>query len=383
MNSKAEVRKALQNEKNSIIPINHRGFSGKIGSYILGRDAFVGGGIQQWREAKSWHEGWHDEFLDRSFRDAVDVSLRTNQDIMRPEYWRAPECPTRKIDEYTYLYEHGEQKDWRILRHDPVSEQTSYFYYHPRECTLDDLRELVKKLEKTEAGYKPSEEDFVLQVRAQKEYGEEKMVEAFGGMEVGLPLADINVWLEAMLLDPGLVKALISLQVIRCKKNIEFLSGLGFECFLGGMDFASDHGPMYSLKLFRELILPGLIEVVNFCHEHKVYYFFASDGDLWPVADALFGESGIDCYFEVDKRAGMGLKELREQYPQLTLMGNISSWTLSQGSREDVENEALGCLEDAKKYGGIIVGISNYFQPETPYENVDILLETIEKNRHF
>ncbi|MFH0795960.1 MAG: hypothetical protein V2A65_02765, partial [Candidatus Omnitrophota bacterium] len=59
----------------------------------------------------------------------------------------------------------------------------------------------------------------------------------------------------------------------------------------------------------------------------------------------------------------------------------ISSWTLARGNKEAVRQEVLSSLETAKKYGGTIVGVSNYILSETPPENTDILLETIEKER--
>jgi len=184
-----------------------------------------------------------------------------------------------------------------------------------------------------------------------------------------------------MLLDPSLVKALISQQVEVAKKNVEFLSKLGFHYFLGGLDFASEQGPMFSPKLFKELILPGLKKVSEICHQHNGYRLFASDGNLWPVADLLFKESGIDGEYEVDRKAGMDLEKLRKKYPDLTLMGNISSWTLSRGNKEDVKKEVLSCLKMAKEYKGIIVGVSNYVLPEIPVENVEEMLGVLEKER--
>ncbi|MFH0795737.1 MAG: hypothetical protein V2A65_01605, partial [Candidatus Omnitrophota bacterium] len=140
MNPKERFEAVLLKKKTDKIPVNHRGFSSKAASYILGREAYVGGGIQQWRESKSLFEGRHEEFLGRSFRDAIDVSLATHQDMIRPGYWRLPKKPTGKIDENTYLYEYGEEKDWEVLRFDPESEQANTFPYLPREMTLDDLK---------------------------------------------------------------------------------------------------------------------------------------------------------------------------------------------------------------------------------------------------
>lgn len=375
MNSKERIEGTFKKKETDRIPVNHRQFSSKAASYLLGREAFVGGGIQQWREAKSYWEGWHDEYLERSFRDAIDIAILTNHDMIRITYWRYRTRPTRKVNEYTYLYEYGEEEDWLILRYDPRSEQAVISYLRPQELTLEDLRNEVKKSEKEISNYQPSQEDFFYEIKAQGMMGKEKAIEIRNAAILGIPPE--NIWFQAMLLDPGMVKAFISQQVERAKKNIEFLSEFGFRYFLGGHDFASQDGPIYSPQLFQKLILPGLKEISKICHSHNRYHLFASDGNLWPVADALFRESEIDGYYEVDRRAGMDLEKLRKQFPKLTLMGNVSSWTLSQGTQEDVKQECLSCLEVARKYGGIIVGCSNMIVPETPRANAEVMIETL------
>lgn len=376
MTSRQKIEAAFKKRTPDKTPINHRGFSSRAASYILGKEAFVGGGVQQWREAKSLWEGWHDEYLERSSKDAIDIALLTGQDMLRASYWRYFLKPTRKIDEFTYLYECGEERDWKVLRYYPPSEQSALVYYYPRKITLEDIKERVEKAEGELSAYKPKVEDYSFEIKAQQMYGKEKVIEV-GGVAVGIPITEAEIWLEIMLLDPGLVKAFINQQVERARRNVEFLSRFGFRYFLGGLDFASEQGPMFSPNLFRELILPGIKEVSRICHKYGGHHLFASDGNLWPVANALFKESGIDGYFEVDRKAGMDLEKLRVKFPGLTLMGNISSWTLSQGSGVDVKREVLSCLEIARKLGGIIVGISNYILPDTPEENIKIMLEEL------
>ena len=138
---------------------------------------------------------------------------------------------------------------------------------------------------------------------------------------------------------------------------------------------------MYSPKLFRELVVPRLNRVSEECHKYNAYHLFASDGDLWPVADDLFGTAGVDGYYEIDRRAGMDLGRLRQRFPCLTLLGNISSHTVHLGTKEEVVEETISCIEEAKRSRGIIVGVSNYLVPGTPVENVTVLLETIRQYR--
>ena len=128
-------------------------------------------------------------------------------------------------------------------------------------------------------------------------------------------------------------------------------------------------------------MLPRLQRVSEIIHGHGGRTIFASDGDLWSVADDLFGASGVDGFYEIDRLAGMDLRKLRERFPDLTLMGNMNSCTLHTGSRDEVIEETLSCIEDAKELKGIIIGVSNMLMPGTPAENVMAMLETIENNR--
>ena len=75
---KRENGSGFEKKKTDRIPVNHRSFSSKIASYFLGREPFVGGGIEDWREAKFHKEGWHDEYLERSFQDAIDIAFLMN-----------------------------------------------------------------------------------------------------------------------------------------------------------------------------------------------------------------------------------------------------------------------------------------------------------------
>ncbi len=115
------------------VPLHHLGFSSQVASALLGHGAYVGGGIQQWREAVAWWRGEaaHSAFVEQSFRDAIDVALAADNAIVRPTYWRLNRKPTRRIDEYTFLYEYGPESNWKVLNYDPGTEQSRYVDYIP------------------------------------------------------------------------------------------------------------------------------------------------------------------------------------------------------------------------------------------------------------
>ena len=43
-----------------------------------------------------------------------------------------------------------------------------------------------------------------------------------------------------------------------------------------------------------DIMLPGITMISDACHAAGTFHMFASDGDLWPVADDLFGASGVE-----------------------------------------------------------------------------------------
>jgi len=150
---------------------------------------------------------------------------------------------------------------------------------------------------------------------------------------------------------------------------------------MGGGDFASKKGPFYSPRAFHNLMLPALKKVSDACHAAGAYHMFASDGNLWPVAEDLFGASGVDCYYEIDRRAGMDLARLRDAFPHLTLLGGISSATLHAGTKDEAIHETRTALAVAREKGSIIVGCSNQIVAPTPLENFWAMMEVLHKER--
>jgi len=384
MTSRERVLAAFEHQSTDKVPIHHIGFSSRVASIILGREAYVGGGIQQWREAKALWEGEeaHREYLERSNQGALDITHAVENDLLRLSYWRMATKPTKKINESTFLY--GEpEKNWHVMRFDQDTELYQIIDQYPpkREPTLESIEQSIVASEGSLENYHPKPEDFAGTRTIMETHGGEYAVR-IGGGSLAIP-NNSQAWLEAVALRPDLVARYLNIQAEQAARSMEGLATTGAKLVFGGGDFASNKGPFYSPKAFHELMLPGLQKIADACHKHGMYYLFASDGNLWPVADDLFGNSGVDGYYEIDRRAGMDLRKLRERYPHLVMIGNISSHTLHRGTKEDVIAEAMSCLEEAKKSGGIIIGISNYALPGTSEENIWAMIETIRENRDF
>ncbi|MBM3502161.1 MAG: hypothetical protein FJX74_26210, partial [Armatimonadetes bacterium] len=314
---KDRVAAVFDHQPTDKVPIYQAGLSSRVASAILGREAYVGGGIQQYREARALWDGEaaHAEYLDRSRRDAFDLVRTLDLDLVRPSYWRMPTRPTQRIDEVTFLYGDPEGV-WHKMRFSPETELYQVAERSPTpEPTPEDLERAVESAEAGAEGYRATREGFPDLVAAIEEFGEER---ATPGVGAGVCVPRERVWLEAIALTPALVGRYLMAQARHAEGVAPVMREMGLRHLMGGGDFASKNGPFYSPKAFHDLMLPALRVVSDACHAHGCHHMFASDGDLWPVAEDLFGASGVDCFYEIDRRAGMDLRRLRERYPRLT-----------------------------------------------------------------
>ncbi|MCL6519294.1 MAG: uroporphyrinogen decarboxylase family protein [Armatimonadetes bacterium] len=377
---KERITAALEHKPTDRVPIYHCSVSSRTASLVLGREAYVGGGIQQWRESAAMWSGpeAHREFIERTRRDTIDLAKALDVDMVRPSCWRMTRKPTRRLDEYTFLYGDPEGS-WEVMRFDPETELYQTVDRSPQpEPTESDIEAEVERLERGLDSYDPKCEDVCADaVEVLKAFGGERAVPGMG-VGVGVPNRS-TIWFEMIAARPDLVKRYIEVQTEYTLKRIRCYRELDVQVMLGGGDMAWNEGPIYSPRFFREVMAPAFERLTSECNAMGKYYFFASDGNLWPIADDVFPI--VDGFYEIDRRAGMDLRKLRERFPHLTLIGNISSHTLHMGTKYDVIEETRDCLQAAKELGGIIVGVSNLIVCQTPPENFFAMLETIRSER--
>ena len=143
-------RGASRRQPTDRIPIYQAVFSSRVASSVLGREAFVGGAIQQYREATALWNGpaAHAEFLERSFADACELCEKLDLDLVRTVYWRWNERPVRKIDERTFEYVNGE-----IWRFDPDRELYGRFAGGRGPLGEGEIRRKAEDYSPTEADF--------------------------------------------------------------------------------------------------------------------------------------------------------------------------------------------------------------------------------------
>jgi len=378
LTSAEKVLAAFERRKIDRIAVFHAGFSSAAASVLLGREAYVGGGINQWREAVALWNGpdAHAEYLARCKRDAYDLTRVANCDIIRASYWRMNEKPAQRLDDYTFLYGDPDG-DYTVRRLDPDTEM--YQVADKRDSkaalTVEDLEAHVVEMEERLEAFHPGPDHFAKEMEALAAFDFERAVFT-GGYWLCIPNRD-ELWLQAVALRPDLVERLLEVQCVQSLRVIEATKDLPLRYCSGGGDFCGKNGPNYSPRVFHEMMAPRLRRMSDLAHKLGKFTIFATDGNVWPVARDLFDTAGTDAFHEIDRRAGMDHWRLRREHPRLTCMGNISSLTVHRGTKEEVIAECRDNAEAALQLGGVIPGLSNQAVKGSPPENVIAVIETL------
>ena len=379
MTSKEKVYGLFAGKIPDKTPIYFSGISSRVASAILGREAYVGGGIQQYREVQALWQGpsAHAEFLKRSAKDALDLAEIFDCDLVRAGYWRMNRKPDAKIDGMTYMFKENAREI--IMRFDPEQELFYVISGHT-DLTYEDLNDYVSRVEREAEEYLilPNENEYLLAADARF-----AGTRALYGHGIGISLPYDIVWLEAVLTRPELVDRLLEAQLHIALKRLDGYSAFpgGLKLMFGGGDIASQQGTFVSPDIYRKMFIKRYRKITEKAHSLGMFHLFASDGNIWSVADDLFGKTAVDGYYEIDLLAGMELATLRQKYPELVLLGGIASKTLHIGTKDDIRREAGSALSSAKQHGRIVVGVSNQVVCNTPPENFICLMDYLRDKR--
>jgi hypothetical protein len=311
----------------------------------------------------------HEEFLDALFQDVLDLHRSLDLDIFFAP-WRMNSRPTRRIDEYSILYGDPDGEDWSIHKFDPDSRTYNISSSANPTPTFEEvataIRSVISSVGKEDT---PGIDPFFQRVI--NECSDEFVVAGSSGMKIPMAAG----WLEAVAMEPGLVADYLDIVLDKQLRWIEIQHKAGIRLINGGGDFAFNSGPIYSPAFFHEVMFLRWKKLFDACRKRGMYYVMRSDGNLWPVADDLFGKAMPHAYYEVDYDAGMHFDEIRKRFPELVLIGNVSCDLLRRGAVEQIRQMALECIEAAAPR--VILASSNAILHGTPAENVFALYETI------
>jgi len=368
------------------VPFFEQGVASRVSSDILGRPALTGGGALRFHAALAACDGPEavSEFRRRYLTDYAALAEALDFDMVSLP-WAAGHGAVRRLDEYTVRSDDPASNTWTVCRFDEPSDTFQEVDSAFRSEGLPAVQRYVDSLAATcgQGGEKNGSTTtnpalrFLLQRFGRQVAPADQRAVAVGVM-IGIPMHE--AWLEAMLIRPDLIDLYLDIQLEANLSRIDALAGLGVDVIWGGGDLASNKGPIYSPASFRRFLLPRLRRMTDRCHQHGLPYVFRSDGWLWPIAQELFVESGVDGYGEIDLQAGMKIAELKDRLPHLTLWGGVDcAGALVTGTPAEVAEETRHALEAGAPGGGYILGSSNVIHSEVKTENFLEMVKTLQQ----
>lgn len=365
------VRAAFEGATADRVAICEQAFASTVASRILGREMITGSTDVHYFEGCAWLDGEraHEEFVEKLYEDCIALHRFFDFDILFLP-WRNQTRPTKRVGEHRLLYGNPDGDDWWIGQFDPASRTFGEVQSGKPQPTFEEVETLIRATIENAPQHASRPAVDPLLLRAMREHGEEFVIAGSSGM--GVPMT--AGWLEATVLDPGLLAAYFDIVVEQQLTHLDAQHKAGIWLINGGGDFAFHSGPVYSPKFFHEVMAPRWKRLFDFCRANDMVYVMRSDGNLWPVADDLFGWAKPHAYYEVDYDAGMHFPELRKQFPNLTLIGNVSCRLLATGAPEKIKQRTVECIEAAAPR--VIAASSNSILHGTPPENVFALYET-------
>jgi uroporphyrinogen decarboxylase len=144
-------------------------------------------------------------------------------------------------------------------------------------------------------------------------------------------------------------------------------------------DLGTQHGPMMSVKMYRELFKPRLMRIVEAIHSRslaKVYIH--TDGSVYAFLPDLI-DAGINIINPVQKECkDMELAKLKKDFgDRLTFWGaSVRTNVLEFGTVEAIQAEAREAIRLLAPGGGFVFAPIHNIQPGVPPENIVALFET-------
>lgn len=142
-------------------------------------------------------------------------------------------------------------------------------------------------------------------------------------------------------------------------------------------DISAGKGPMVSLDVVREFMLPYYKKVISFLKAHGVDIILVdTDGDCSSLIP-LFVSAGVTGMYPFETHCGMDIVKVRKEYPDLQILGGIPKSEIAKGpARID---EILEPVEAVLKTGGYVPFGDHFIPPEVPWDGFKYYREKLNK----
>ncbi len=164
---------------------------------------------------------------------------------------------------------------------------------------------------------------------------------------------------------------------------IKRLSEAGVEVAFYGDDLGSKGKSIFSLKSFREFILPYYRQLYQACRKRGIFIIQHSCGYIDNLLPDMV-DAGLQGIQALEPAAGVDLANLKETLgDRLCFLGGMDSTKiLNFGSPKDIEEDVKKCIKAAGVGGGYFAGPSHDIL-NVPWENLLVFHAALEKYRKY
>jgi uroporphyrinogen decarboxylase len=175
--------------------------------------------------------------------------------------------------------------------------------------------------------------------------------------------------LMGFLEEPALVRRMIDrLTDLWATLYDRILSQVKVDCIHIWEDMSFKNGPLISPALFREFLVPAYRKVTDVARSHGVKVILVdTDGDC-RLLIPLFLEGGVTGLYPFEVQAGMDVREIREAFPRLQVLGGVDKRELA-GGKERIDAELERRLPGMASKGGYIPMADHQVPPDVSWEN--------------
>ncbi len=146
------------------------------------------------------------------------------------------------------------------------------------------------------------------------------------------------------------------------------LSRVKVDCIHLWEDMSYKNGPLISPALFDEFQVPAYRKITEVARSHGVdVVLLDTDGDCSLLIPG-FLEGGVTGLYPFEVQAGMDVKEIRESYPSLQILGGINKREIAKG-REAIDAELAARIPGMVSRGGYIPMLDHQVPPDVSWDD--------------
>jgi len=196
---------------------------------------------------------------------------------------------------------------------------------------------------------------------------------AMGLLDFSLALYD-NLEFVNYLLDYFLEEQLKVMEKVCSHKQVKFIQI--------DDDVAIGTGLLVKKDLFIDLYFDRMKKLLEPAKRNNIVVAYHTDGKLDDLLPILI-ELGINAIHPVEPMSNDIYKVKKQYGNQICLCGNIDLSLLTNGSKEEIEQDVIKHIDNLKQGGGYVCGSSSSLYEGIPPQNYAVIVDCVHKHGYY